>query len=204
MVEKKMDNPFAIRVTGLHVSVTKAMKEHLEEKLFKVDNFQDHISDVVATMDVQKFEHRVNIILKGKHHLKIKVEAHCRDMYSAMDKAVVKVRACLHRYKTRLNKKNLKGFSSVDMPVSIIKASAIDDINDAIDKENLRIEEEKFSLPKVLATEKRPLRNLTLEEALMKIEFSGDHFMIYKDEEDLKIKVIYSRADGQYGVIEPE
>ncbi len=38
----------------------------------------------------------------------------------------------------------------------------------------------------------------------MKMDLSGDAFLIFRSEEDRKIKVIYRRDDGDYGVIEVE
>jgi putative sigma-54 modulation protein len=45
---------------------------------------------------------------------------------------------------------------------------------------------------------------LTADEAVMKMDLSGDKFMVYKSEEDQKLKVIYRRRDGDYGLISPE
>ncbi len=46
-----------------------------------------------------------------------------------------------------------------------------------------------------------PLKTLTTEEAVMKMELSGDQFLIYKNEVDHKLKVIYRRKDENYGII---
>ncbi|MCB1067823.1 MAG: sigma 54 modulation/S30EA ribosomal C-terminal domain-containing protein, partial [Simkania sp.] len=50
----------------------------------------------------------------------------------------------------------------------------------------------------------RPLKHLTLDEAVMKMELSDDHFMVYRSEEEQNLKVIYRRRDGSYGIIAPE
>jgi len=38
----------------------------------------------------------------------------------------------------------------------------------------------------------------------MKMELSGDAFMIFRSEEDNKVKVIYRREDEDFGIIEVE
>lgn len=48
------------------------------------------------------------------------------------------------------------------------------------------------------------LKELTREEALMKMELSRDAFLVYRSEEDRRLKVLYRRKDGNYGIIEPE
>lgn len=48
------------------------------------------------------------------------------------------------------------------------------------------------------------IRMLTQEEAAMKLDLSGDSFLIYKSEEDQKIKIMYKRHDDKLGVIQVE
>ena len=61
-----------------------------------------------------------------------------------------------------------------------------------------------YALPKVVKKKKRPLKTLTIDEAVMKMELSDDNFKVYRSEEDQALKVIYRRRDGSYGVISPE
>ena len=48
------------------------------------------------------------------------------------------------------------------------------------------------------------MKMLTQEEAIMKLELAGEHFLIYKGEEDQKLKVIYKRDDNNLGIVEVE
>ena len=59
-------------------------------------------------------------------------------------------------------------------------------------------------MPKVIGMETRVLKILTTEEAMMKMDLSGDKFLVYRGEEDRKLKVIYRRDDGNYGIIQTE
>ena len=38
----------------------------------------------------------------------------------------------------------------------------------------------------------------------MKMELSGESVMVFRAESDRRLKVIYRRHDGNYGIIEPE
>jgi len=44
---------------------------------------------------------------------------------------------------------------------------------------------------------------LTADEAVMKMDLSGDTFLVYRSQEEQKNKVIYRRKSGDYGVITP-
>ena len=79
-------------------------------------------------------------------------------------------------------------------------------------EEDLGIEEEthherelaRFKPHRVIKQESRPLKTLTYDEAIMKMELSGDSFLLFKNEVDQKLKVIYRRKDENYGIIEPK
>ncbi len=195
-----------ITVTGRHVHVTDAMKDYAVDKISKVDRFTDKVIDVNITMDIQKREHRAIIVIK-EGHTKIRASATSEDMYASVDMAVTRLQSQLLKYKKRLHNHRAKSTSVIDMNVNVLATSGddIEEINTDIEKENLRIVEDKYVPHPIVKQETRPLKLLTVEEAVMKIELSGDIFMIFKSEEDdNKIKVIYRRDDGNYAVIEPE
>jgi ribosomal subunit interface protein len=73
---------YNISITGRHVMVTDAMKKHALDKLAKLERVAHHIVDVHLIMDIQKLEHRVDIVIKFSH-VKIKVHAASEDMYKA-------------------------------------------------------------------------------------------------------------------------
>ena len=80
----------------------------------------------------------------------------------------------------------------------------VDEINAAIEAINVKKETDKLKPPKIIGTETKPLKMLTVEEAVMKMDLSGDHFLLFRCEEDQKLKVLYRRTDGHYGLIQPE
>lgn len=195
---------YDISVSGRNVQVTESMKDYAIEKIMKIERFSDRIIDVNVIMDIQKLDHRVDIIMKVDH-IKIKSQASCTDMYASIDKAVAKIETQLLRYKDKLQDHQNKGVKSVDMNVNILKALADEElVNAEIEEENNRISQNKFQLHRIASRETRPLKVLTFDEAVMKMELSGDAFLIFRHEEDMKIKVIYKRKDGNFAVIETQ
>ena len=197
---------YDVKVTGRHVLVTDAMKDYASEKIGKIERFNLRIIDVMVTMDIQKLQHIVNIELKV-NDFRLKSTAISDDMYASIDKAVDKVQAQLRRYKERLTDRHTRGLKVVDMQVNVLKRNPnedIDEVNDEIEEETARRLEQEFRPHEIVKTETRPLKMLTTEEAMMKMELSGDLFLLYRCEEDQKLKLIYRRADGDYGIVAPE
>lgn len=198
---------YNINITGRNVMVTDAMKDYAIEKVSKIERFSNRIIDVVVTMDVVRYEHRIDIVMKVDH-LKIKSQAITDNMYASIDKAVDKLEAQLLRYKSKIQDHHLgRGLGAVSINVDVLRAIPEDegfDINSEIEEETRRRLLDKYSPHKIVDKEVHHLKTLTDGEAIMKMELSGDVFLIYRGEEDRKIKVIYRRNDGNFGVITPE
>jgi putative sigma-54 modulation protein len=105
-----------------------------------------------------------------------------------------------------LSEHHALGIADIEMNVNVIQTiSNLDEINDQIEEENLQtIEKNLHPNHKVVSKEKYPLSQMNQNEAVMKLDLSGDYFMIFRSEEDRKLKIIYRREDGNYGIIEPE
>lgn len=197
---------YNITITGRHLHVTDGMKSYAIEKVSKIERFTDRIIDATVTMDIQKQDHRVDIILRVDH-IKIKAQANSNDMYASIDKVVGKLEAQLLKYKNKLQNHQAKGLTAIDMNVNVYGHLGVDDleeVNEDIEEENRRIVEKNYQVHQIVKKETRPLKILTDGEVIMKIELSGDVFMIFRNEEDNKIKVIYRRNDGNFGIIDPE
>lgn len=197
---------YNITITGRHIQVTDSMKSYAMEKISKIERFTSRLIDVNVTMDIQKLDHRVDIVLKSGN-LKIKGSASDIDMYASIDRAVKRIEEQLRRYKNKLDDHHARGLTTVDMNVNVIRAPSeqeIIEVNEDIEDENWRQLEENYRPHAVVSKEKRPLRILSLEEAVMKMELSQDAFLIFLHEVDRKLKIIYRRNDGNYGVIEPQ
>lgn len=204
--EAFVDEAYNVVVTGRHVLVTEPMKDYALEKLSKLERFSPRLIDINVNMDIQKLDHRVDIVMRF-NSTKIKSHGSSTDMYASIDIAVDRLQNQIRRYKNKIQDHHAKGLQQIDMNVNVISPHREDeilDVNQEIEEENQSGLMAGYSPHRVIAQETRPLKVLTLDEAILKMELSLDAFLIYRGEEDHKIKVIYRRKDGNYGVIEPE
>ncbi len=195
---------YNISIIGRNIQVTEAMKNYVWEKITKIERFHNHIMDVHVTMDIQKLEHSVVLIVKFDH-FKVKVQASSTDMYASVDKAIDRLQAQLRRYKSKIQEHHKKGISAVDLRVNVLqRPSEIEEFNEEIAEEAEKAKRAELIPAKLIGTDTRAMKLLTVDEAIMKMELSGDHFLLFRGEEDQKLKVIYRRSDGNYGIIQPE
>lgn len=203
----ELERAYDVTVTGRHVLVTEAMKNYAIEKISKIERFSHRIIDVNVIMDIQKLEHRIDILC-WVDNVKIKVSACTEDMYASIDKAVDKLTEQLRRHKSRVQDHKSTTHEDVAMNVNVYLPLTEDEIfdfnEDIASAEDSRLLE-KYRTHQIVSVESQPLKTLTNHEAILKMDLSENRsFMIFRSEEDQKIKVIYKRSDGNYGIIEPE
>lgn len=192
---------YNVMVTGRHVHITEGMKEHAIEKISRLEKIGDRIIDVNVTMDIQKLDQRVDILMKYGHTI-IRSHASSNDMYVSIDQAVDKLQRQLKRYKNKLQDYHAKGHPVMEVPVSVWALPEEEEINECIESETKKQAAPQYH--RVLSHETKPLKVLNEEEAIMKMELSRDQFMLYRSEKDTRLKVIFRRSDGNYGIIQPE
>lgn len=200
---KKNAGNYNISIVAKHITLTDAIRNYVLEKIGKVDKITDQVIDVTVTLDTQKLEHSCSVLMNFIH-FHIKVQAGTDNLYSAIDKCSDRLISLVRKYKSKLQSHRFKDLTSVDIHVNVIEPLKDDlkQINDDIEAESVRREAERFELHKVVAKEVMALKLLTQEEAVIKMEISDDPFLIFKAEEDQKIKVIYRREDENYGLVQ--
>lgn len=201
-----LEEGYNISVTGRHMSVTDAMKDYAIEKVSRIERFTDRILEVIITMDVQKLDHRVDITMKV-NNLKIKSSGISSDMYVSIDMAVHRIETQLLRYKQKLQDHQARGVNEIDMTVNVIRPHMDDELSEVNDAIEGNISEDLLALyrpHKVVSKETKALKTINIDEAIMKMDLSQDAFLVFRNEADHKIRVLYRRDDGNYGLIEPE
>ncbi|HSX37479.1 MAG TPA: ribosome-associated translation inhibitor RaiA [Chlamydiales bacterium] len=201
--DKFANEGYTIYIVGKHIQVTEAIRNYVWEKLARIEKIADHIIDITVTLDTQKLEHTCSILMNFIH-FHIKIGASTDNIYSAIDKAADRVVKLVRRYKTKLQSHRAKDIATVDIHVNVIQPLHDDlkEINDEITSENAREAADRYKLHEVVAKETMPLKTLTQDEAVMKMEITDDPFLIYRSEEDQKLKVIYRREDHNYGLVQ--
>ncbi|MEX1012268.1 MAG: ribosome-associated translation inhibitor RaiA [Waddliaceae bacterium] len=200
------DDTYQIHVTGRNVNVTEPMKQYAIEKVSKIERFTDRVIDVLVIMDVQKIDHRCEIVMR-MGHTKIIGHATTTDMYASVDLAVQKIEKQIRRYKKRLQEHQTKSLSLTDLKVNVFRRAEEEeeaDVNLDIEETNQNDLIDKYRPHEVVAQKTKPLLTLTIDEVMMKMELSQDNFLVYRSEEDRALKVIYRRKDEDFGIIEIE
>lgn len=204
VVEKFATEEYPIHVTGKHIVVTDAMKQYAVGKLKSIERFGGRVIEATINMEIQKVDHIVDFIILV-NNTKIKVQGKSTTMYAAIDEAIDRLKNKLRRYVERLHYHHGKKLADIDLEVHVLqRPNPTDEINDLIDEETLRQRENQLKPHSVIRKKVKKLSTLSESEAVMKMELSNYAFLVYRSEEDRKLKVIYRLEDENYGIIQIE
>ncbi len=176
-----------------HDEMSPSIKEYVEKKLSKLDQFFDKIQEIQVDLDVEKFpsesdRHIVSstVLVPGSALI---VKESSQDLYASIDIMVDKLQRQLKKYKQKLRLKNRKQAMKTKRDIQRISL-------------NLSAEEPKKNKdedPSKLFIRK-PMHP---EDAAMILEDSEQSFLVFRNASNEKINVIYVTDDGNFGLIEP-
>ena len=90
-----------VSVTGRHVEVTEAMKQHVEDKIAKIKRHFDHVTNVHVILTVEKLEQKAEatVQISGAKLFADDVQG---DMYAAIDNMVDKLDRQIIKHKEKI------------------------------------------------------------------------------------------------------
>ncbi len=209
-----LDRGENVTIFGKNFEVMPAMRDHIMLKIRKIEELTPPTTRVHVYLDIQRETHHVEIEYCFSHFKVVVTHAmvdksatKVDDMYRAIDMAFDKLKGKIRRWKTRIQAHHhKKRFEIEEKSIQILnkKTQDIDYINDQIEDATIHKFEEEFSLPLIVKHKKRQIPMLTLEEATMRIDLCNDNFLVYRSEEEQKLKVMYVRRDKTLGVLDVE
>ncbi|BEP27906.1 ribosome hibernation-promoting factor, HPF/YfiA family [Helicovermis profundi] len=175
-----------VNVTGRNLSLSEAIKNHVESKLEKFDKFFRSDIEAQVTLSHSKRKNKnvqvIEIYIPLKNDAAIRVQEESEDMYASVDMAIDKLNKQIVKHKTKLEKR-YRG-------------------HDTIRFEQIPTSKEEQVL-EIVKTKKFPVKPMDPEEAVLQMELLGHAFFVFRNGDTEEINVVYARKDGKYGLIEP-
>ena len=89
------------------------MKEYFRRKVTGLHLEYPRIVEVHAILDIEKYRHTAEVILRCSNHITIKASSESDDMYASIDQAVDRIARQMRKYHTRLMRNDLPRRHSV-------------------------------------------------------------------------------------------
>ena len=96
-----------LTITGRHIEITEAINDHLHGKMSKTIQDLGESADVHIALSAEKHRHHTEITVNIKG-TSVHASEETDDLYTAMDKALVKVEKQLRKHKERKSSLEIK------------------------------------------------------------------------------------------------
>lgn len=180
-----------ITVTGRHVTVTEAMRDHAYKKVEGLHLDYPKIIEAKVILDVQKNRQKAEVILHCANHITIEADTETGDMYASIDETLSKIARRMRKYKTRMLKSHRPRKQSVrHLEERVFSAEIADDHEEEVK-------------PVIVHKDNYRIRPMFEEDAIMEMELSDRSFIVFHNAATDRLSVLYRRKDGDYGMIEP-
>lgn len=173
-----------IHIVGRKMNVYEDTRELIEKKLAKLDKYFKASADPEATVTLSRKRNVSSLdvtINAGGTLFRSEVEAD--DFRDALDQTVEHIEGQIRKNKTKLAKR---------LRNNVMDMAAIPDP-----------EEETSDDEPIIRVKQFEFKPMTAEEAIMQMNLLGHSFYVFNDITTGDTCVVYTRKDGDYGLIEP-
>ena len=172
-----------ISVTFRNGEGEKWQKVYAEERIQKLKKYLDTPAEAHIIVSTEKFRNFAEINLSA-NGWNINAKEEAKDMHLAVD-------GCIEKIEKQLKKQREK-----------IREHKPGSIRHGKEKSAEGEETEESTANKIAETRKVVLKPMSLDEAVMEIEGTNAHFIIYRDSSSENVSLVYRRDDGNYALIE--
>ncbi len=178
--------------SGKNFTVTGGMKEHLNEKMSKLDRFGTKLVESHVVLKKERYVFEAEITLLGKN-LRVFGDGKSKEnIYTAIDLAASRIETQLKKVRGKV-KRHHRGLAP-ETPAPKVELA---------EKLNSARGESVPDRPGIIASDAYESKPLSAEEASTQLELSNDIFFVFLNAKTKKTNVIYKRTDGNHGLIEP-
>jgi putative sigma-54 modulation protein len=170
-----------ITVVGRQMTVPDDLKVLAEKKLAKLDRYFSKEESAKLTFSRKRNRENIEITIMASNTI-FRCETSDETFRNALDKAVDTIDRQIRKNKTRLEKR--LGKNAFEL------SRAEDELSEPSEK--------------IVRTKSFKLTPMTVEEAILQMNLLGHSFYMFEDAENGLVCVVYSRKDGDYGLIIPD
>jgi ribosomal subunit interface protein len=195
-----------IVVSGRHCEVSDRFREHVEEKLARLEKHDHRLIRVEVQVEKEQAKPdkavRVELTAKSRGPV-VRAEAAAEDKMAALDLALDKMTAQMRRAADRRKvHRGQRAPQSVQQALANVPAVDDDDeIDDGAIERSVGPVTVTGDGPLVVREKEHEATPITLEQALYEMELVGHDFYLFVDKDTDRPSVVYRRRGYDYGVI---
>ena len=184
------------QITGKQIDIGESLQDRVRTDLeATLEKYPGRPTDASIIFSRSGHEHMCEIVVHLSTGLKVNARGQDPEIYASLDRSVEKIDKQLRRYKRRLkdhHKERATPVALSDASTYILAAS----------QEEQTPEPETLK-PIIVAEMETKIPSLSVGEAVMQMELAGAPVLVFRNEGENRINVVYHRDDGNIGWIDP-
>lgn len=186
-----------IQVSGQQIDIGDALRTHVAEKLNTgVAKFFDHTLDAVVSFTRERERFLCSVAVHVYSGLTMRADAAATEIYASFDAAAARIEKQLRRHKSRI--KAHKGRGASDEETLSAQYYVIDG-----EAEEAAPANGEDSKPAIIAESPAAVATLRVGDAVMQLDLTGAPVLLFRNAGNGGLNVVYRRADGHVGWIDP-
>jgi ribosome hibernation promoting factor len=184
-----------IRISGHQVETGAALQEHASDRLGGIvdKHFERALSSHVTLGKGPAGSFTCDIVMHVMQGLILKAQGHAHDAHQALDDAATKIEKQLRRYKRRLK----------DHHEQALHARAEEEAAYTIFASQEPEEEVAADAPPIIAETSVDVPECSVADAVMMLDLRNTPALFFKNAGTGRHNMVYARADGSIGWVEP-
>ena len=194
-----------LRISGKSISIGEALRDRVSERTEEVlrkyfdGNYSGHI-----TLSKDGFGFRTDCLVHLDSGITLEADSNAADAYASADQALLMMEKRLRRYKSRLKDRSARKAYAASAALAEIGAPTLDAPSYVIEAPAHDTEDEGDGYsPVIIAEATTSLRRLSVSEAVIELDLTGAPCMVFQHGGSGRLNIIYRRADGNVGWIDP-
>lgn len=186
-----------LSVAGKQIHISKAFRDHVEEKLYALNTkYSIDPVDVAVTISHEHHNFMCDIAVHVGREMNLRSQGGGSDAYTCFDNTVSILETRLRRHKKRLNDHNRKRDTHLKQEVA---PSYI--LNLPEDSESHDHDHEDLA-PAIVAEMDRKINTLSVSEAVFRMDLGNETPYLFRNSSHGRLNVLYRRDDGHIGWID--
>ncbi len=193
-----------IQVAGRQMDVGEALRTRIEDELASgVSKYFNRATDAVVTVAKNGGPGiEVDCTVHLASGISLQVEGQGGDAHSAFDDAMGKLEKRVRRYKRRLRNHHANG--KFALPAENATAYVLAPFEEDSEAGADEASGDQEPGPLVIAETTVPVRAMTVSTAVMQLDLSESPVLLFRNAAHGGLNLVYRRADGNVGWIDPE
>lgn len=184
------------QISGKQIDIGEALQTHVRTELSEViEKYSQRPTDAVVVFSKSANEFVCETIVHLSTGLTTQAKARSHEIYAAFDACAEKMDKQLRRYKRRLKDHHKTRQEPVELSVASSYILAASETETESEPESLQ--------PIIIAEMESTIPSISVGEAVMQMELAGAPALVFRNEGNDGINVVYRRDDGNIGWIDP-